>query len=328
MKFRTTVDIGGDLPVILHSDAIEMLGSCFTENIGARLHSAMLDVDVNPFGTLYNPASIAAGLRRLTTGMSYTEDELFSFGGLWHSADHHSRFSSVDRDNALTRINERFERAAERLRTARHLIVTFGTAYTFTDRISGRVVANCHKQPAGRFERRCLTVGEIADIWCDVIEDLRRINAEIDVTITVSPVRHLADGAHGNQLSKATLLLAVDEIIAKSEKTYYFPAYEIVLDELRDYRFFAADMTHPSEVAADYVAERFVETCLTAEAQTAAADCRRLSQRLQHRPLTDDAEAMERFRLATAELAATLTARYPYLEKTLRTNFDNEIFNR
>lgn len=312
MKFQTTVDSDGCGLTIDHADGIMTLGSCFAEDVALRLQRSMLPVCINPFGTLYNPASIAAVLDRLMAERPYTSDELIAHDGLWHSMDHHSRFSSVDPNKALSRINEAYTDGCQRLKSASHLIVTFGTAYVFEQ--DGRVVANCHKMPASMFVRRCLSVAEIVALWMPLVDRLKAFNPTLDITFTVSPVRHLSDGAHGNQLSKATLLLAVDRIIAAhKDSCHYFPSYEIVLDELRDYRFYAADMAHPSDVAVDYVAERFKQSCLTAEAQQIAARCEKLYARLQHRPLTDDVAAAARFRDATAKAAADLAAAYPHL---------------
>lgn len=313
MKFQTTVDSDGCGLTIGHADGIMTLGSCFAEDVAERLQRSMLQVCINPFGTLYNPASIAAALSRLMAEQPYTASELVAHDGLWHSMDHHSRFSSVDPDKALSRINEAYCDGCQRLKSVRHLIVTFGTAYVFEQQ--GRVVANCHKMPAAQFTRRQLTVDEIVALWTPFVDRLKSYNPTLDITFTVSPVRHLADGAHGNQLSKATLLLAVERIMAAhADVCHYFPSYEIVLDELRDYRFFAADMAHPSDVAVDYVAERFRQSCLTAEAQQLAARCEKLNARLHHRPLTDNAAAAARFREATAKAAEALAKEHPHLQ--------------
>lgn len=313
MKFQTTVDSDGCGLTIGHADGIMTLGSCFAEDVAERLQRSMLSVCINPFGTLYNPASIAAALERLTAERPYAADELVAYDGLWHSLDHHSRFSSVDPNKALSRINEAYLDGCQRLKTVRHLIVTFGTAYVFEQ--EGRVVANCHKMPAAQFTRRRLSADGIAALWMPLVDKLKSHNPALDITFTVSPVRHLADGAHGNQLSKATLLLAVEQIMAAHPGVcHYFPSYEIVLDELRDYRFFAADMAHPSDVAVDYVAERFLASCLTADARQLAARCGKLYARLCHRPLTDDAAAAARFREATAKAAEALASEHPHLQ--------------
>ena len=242
MDFQTLVDTDAVGIKIEHDEAVMMLGSCFAEDVGNLLKRSMLTLCINPFGTLYNPRSIAQSLRRLMADLPFSADELVAYGNLWHSMSHHSRFSSVDKDKALQKINAAYAEGVACLRSARHLIVTFGTAYTFST-ADGETVANCHKMPASMFNRRMLSANEIADEWIPLIDDIRKFNPHIDITFTVSPVRHLADGAHGNQLSKSTLLLAADSIMAQRPGVcHYFPSYEIMLDQLRDYRFFAADM--------------------------------------------------------------------------------------
>lgn len=314
MDFQTLVDTDAVGIKIEHDEAVMMLGSCFAEDVGNLLKRSMLALCINPFGTLYNPRSIAQSLRRLMADEPFSADELVAYGNLWHSMSHHSRFSSVDKDRALQKINAAYAEGVACLRSARHLIVTFGTAYTFST-ADGETVANCHKMPASMFNRRMLSTNEIADEWIPLIDDIRKFNPHIDITFTVSPVRHLADGAHGNQLSKSTLLLAVDSIMAQRPGVcHYFPSYEIMLDQLRDYRFFAADMVHPSDVAVAYVAERFKASCLSDRARQACTRCEKVYARLLHRPLTDDSKAAEAFRAATRRAADTLSADMPYVK--------------
>ena len=165
MEFRTKIELQRFQPAIGHDEKIMMLGSCFTENIGERLTRGMFDVDINPFGTLYNPASIAKSIDRLLEEREFSKEELFEYQGTWHSFAHHSRFSSSNPDTVLERINERFHKAADNLRRARHLIVTFGTAFVFSLEENGEIVANCHKLPAARFRRTRLSVDEIVEEW-------------------------------------------------------------------------------------------------------------------------------------------------------------------
>lgn len=317
MEFRTIVDICGEVHHFRHSDSVMMMGSCFSDNMGERLRRVLMDVTVNPFGTLYNPSSIASALRRLMEGKAFDSCELFERDGLWHSFAHHSRFSGRDKSAVIDRINGSFWEAARRLRSADHLIVTFGTAYVYRLAETGEVVANCHKLPAAEFLRERLPVDAIVEEWNSLLSELRRLNPGLRVTLTVSPIRHLADGAHGNRLSKAALLMAADALVSEEEACRYFPSYEIVLDELRDYRFFAADMVHPSEVAVDYVAERFREACFSEEDRKRCGECERLYRRLLHRPMSDSPEAEERFVAGTRRLAGELVGRMPYLRNVI-----------
>lgn len=312
MDFQTLVDTSATGLRIEHDEGIMMLGSCFAEDVGDALRRSMLKLCINPFGTLFNPLSIAQALRRLIADKPFGEAELLYYNGLWLSMQHHSRFSSADKQKALQKINDAYTDGVNALRTARHLIVTFGTAYVFTR--DGSVVANCHKMHADEFQRTRLSVADITACWLPLVDDLRRLNPGIDITFTVSPVRHLADGAHGNQTSKATLLLAVDTLTSqRADCCHYFPSYELLLDQLRDYRFYAADMVHPSAVAVEYIAERFKEACLSADAREASKRCEKLYARLLHRPLTDDAEAIGRFRQATLKAAEALGKEMPHV---------------
>lgn len=317
MEFRTIIDLPDKLPTVCHDEPIMLLGSCFSDNIGERLRRALFDVTANPFGTLYNPASIASAISRLADNVPFSADELTEYGGMWHSFAHHSRFSSVDQAVALEKINREFLSAARTLTAARTVVVTFGTAFVYRLAENGRTVANCHKLPAKFFSRTKMTETEIVGLWIPLLDRLFRINPRLNVVFTVSPIRHLADGAHQNRLSKATLLLAADRLTRHDDRCSYFPAYEIMDDELRDYRFYAADMVHPSEIAADYIMERFAESCFPPSTRQAAAICAKLTRQLRHRPLTDNREAIEKFNASTRQAALDIAGKLPYLRQTI-----------
>lgn len=225
-----------------------MLGSCFTTEVGQRLAADGIDVCINPTGNVYNPLSAAKTLVNLAEGRRYIEDELIEVQGLWRSLDHHTRLAAPTRAEAIEKINRSMETGGEALNRASHIVITFGTAYVFERR--GEVVCNCHKLPDREFVRRRLTIDEILRAWQPLIDRF----SDKQLIFTVSPIRHKADGLHGNQLSKATLLLAIDAFRGAE----YFPAYEIMIDELRDYKFYAADKVHPSEEAVDLIHTRFL----------------------------------------------------------------------
>ena len=266
------------------------LGSCFADEIGLRLQRDGFHVDQNPFGTLYNPASVASALRRLVDDKEVAESDLVYHDGLWHSWYHHGSFSRPSVAETLHACNSRIHQAHAALLEADLLVVTFGTAWVFErdDEHRGtQVVANCHKMPAATFTRRRMTVDEIVTCWQPLLQGLAAVNANLNVLFTVSPIRHMADGAHGNQLSKSTLLLAVDRLSTSSFQlsTTYFPAYEIVLDELRDYRFYAPDMAHPSSLAVDIVYDRFCQSCMAPATMQQAHNNAKQLKRQQHIPL-------------------------------------------
>lgn len=312
MEFRTTIKPLAKQGTIDHRKPMMLLGSCFSDSIGVRLSESLFDVDVNPFGTLYNPASIASSLRRIITGIPFTESELFNHENRYHCFSHHSRFSSANPDTALTGINTRLQSAHEHLRHAQILLITFGTAWVYRLRANGQVVSNCHKLPAAMFTRSRLSVDDIVAEWTDLLHDLKTFNPALTTIFTVSPIRHLADGAHDNQLSKSTLLLAIDRLGVD-----YFPSYEIMLDDLRDYRFYAADMTHPSDVAVDYIYSLFSQSYMTDATRELARSCSRVARRLSHRPMTDDTSAIESFHSSTKQILDSLLLSHPYLERAI-----------
>lgn len=227
---------------------ILLLGSCFTTEVGGRLAAEGYDCCINPTGNVYNPLSAARTIRNLEAGRIYRKEELIEVQGLWRSLDHHTRFAAPTPDEAIQKINAAQEVGKLALEEATHVIITFGTAWVFER--NGEVVCNCHKLPGREFVRRRLTIEEIVEAWQPIID---RYPNKVFI-FTVSPIRHLADGLHGNQLSKATLLLAIDAF----KGAEYFPAYEILIDELRDYSWYAADRVHPSEAAVDEVYNNFL----------------------------------------------------------------------
>ena len=318
-EFRTIVKPLSFRGNISHRQGVMMLGSCFSDNIGLRLRQACFDVDINPFGTLYNPASIACGIGAILKCRQYSIDDLFQEKGdnRWHSFSHHSEYSSVDSQLMLEKINQRVCEANKMLQRASTLIVTFGTAWVYKYAPTGKVVANCHKLPASMFERSMMSIDEIVAMWKDVIADVKAINQSIQVIFTVSPIRHLRDGAHENQLSKSTLLLAINQLVRECEDVIYFPAYEIMNDDLRDYRFYASDMTHPSEVAVDYIYDIFSQSFFDDDTISLAEKCVKLSKRLMHIPMGDDQDAVARFVQSTNQFKTQLLQQYPFLEAAI-----------
>lgn len=286
MKWSTPIAIEEKKGYLQHGSPMLLLGSCFADNVGEYLQKAKFDIEINPFGTLYNPESIANALERLMSGKRYRADELQQSGGLWYSYHHHGKFSSTSAETTLQNINNSYERASSMLSRCERLVITFGTAYVYRLASNGEIVANCHKQPAQLFERTRLTVDEIVTRWDALLQKLTSHAPQCKVLFTVSPIRHMSDGAHNNQLSKATLLLAADELCRRhSEWCDYFPAYEIVLDELRDYRFYADDMAHPSSQAVAYICERLGDTYFTDETRDKVEQCLKIDRSLHHRPL-------------------------------------------
>ncbi|MDR2805544.1 MAG: GSCFA domain-containing protein, partial [Dysgonamonadaceae bacterium] len=270
------------------SDKVMMIGSCFAENISERMLRGGFTVDVNPFGIVYNPVSVANGLRDLIIRNVYTESDLFLHEGVYHSFSHHSRFSGEDRRAVLAGMNAAIVRSSEFLRQAQLLIITFGTANIYRLLSTGQVVSNCHKRPAREFAESRLTVEQITDLWNSLIRELQTVNPDLKILFTVSPIRHWKDGATANQLSKAVLLLAVNELIQANASCSYFPAYELLLDDLRDYRFYADDLTHPNAQAVSYIWEKFGEAYFEKSTRDAIRDYEKKYRYVNHRKIVED----------------------------------------
>ncbi|MEG1562497.1 MAG: GSCFA domain-containing protein [Bacteroides sp.] len=320
MNLITTVELPTRLPAITHAQHLLLLGSCFTENMGTLLTGHAFRTDVNPFGILYNPQSLATALREIVSGRRYTETDLFFFRECWHSPMHHGSFSSASPVEALERINTRLQYAHRHLDVTDWLLLTFGSAYVYEQRSTGQIVANCHKLPEKEFIRRMLTVEEIVTDYTSLLCGLQARCPQLKLLFTVSPIRHARDGMHANQLSKATLLLAVDRLqTAFPNVVHYFPSYEIVLDELRDYRFYADDLLHPSPLAVRYLWERFSATFFSPETQTIMEECEKISKAFAHKPFQPDSEEHKRFLKQIVLKIERLKEKYPYLD------FENEL---
>lgn len=314
MKLVTEVSIPSYPFRLDHQSPILMMGSCFTEHIGSLLKRNLFHVSVNPFGVTYNPLSVQTGLESLLVRELYTEDDLDHYNNLWFSFDHYTGFSSSNKKIALQKINLSFEGAKEMLLNARILVITWGTSWVYTNNSTGKVVCNCHKIPASQFTRWRLSTNEIIQSYKTLLSSLFEFNPDLKILFTVSPVRHWKDGAHGNQLSKATLLLAQEALAEQfPEKVFYFPAYEIVMDELRDYRFYTQDMLHTNNQAIEYIWEKFGPALLSEDALRIILDLKPLLKLIEHRPMSQEGEINQNWIKEKDKKIKTLNAEYPYL---------------
>lgn len=302
MNFTTPIHIPAADKPIAYTDHILLLGSCFADNIAAKLAEYYFQITANPFGTLYNPLSIAQALSLQQV------PELVEWGGLYHSMYHHGAFSSSDRLQTGQNIRQSIDCLQRAFAEASVVIITFGTAWVYEQ--DGVVVANCHKIPADRFTRRRLSVEEIVSAWQPVLS----AHSDKHFIFTVSPIRHIKDGLHENQLSKATLLLAIAQLAEnQSVSIDYFPSYEILIDELRDYRFYANDMLHPSSVAVNYIWERFVSTYMSSATQQEMHPLHQLYLDRHHTLLHPDSPASRIFLSRLEQNLTTLRSRYPWI---------------
>lgn len=307
MKFVTSVDITPSVKKISYSDKILLLGSCFADNIGAKFGEHYFQTTVNPYGTLYNPASIAKALsgvvnREMGIG-------IVQHNGLWHSFSHHGSFSRTDKEDLVRACEQSRVQLCVALQQATTVMVTFGTAWMYE--YEGEVVANCHKSPANRFVRRRLTVKEIVAMWQPIIDAM----PDKHWIFTVSPIRHIKDGLHENQLSKAVLLQSIELLSELSiANCSYFPSYEIMLDELRDYRFYAEDMVHPSTVAVDYIWQRLVDAYMTADTQNEMRILHQLWRDRHHRFLHPESDEAQSFQEKICKRLQDIQQRYPWIK--------------
>ena len=280
MKLFTRVEPGTSSVSVSFDDNIFVLGSCFADSVGGRMRNAGFDVCVNPFGTLYNPLSIAKAVKRLGSGEPFTTDECVRMGAgadLFCSFSHHTSFAKADAAEFLAGANASLKEAAQKWKTCNKVIISLGTVWCYFK--DGEVVSNCLKRPQAEFERKALSLEQTTAVLRGIVED----NPDKEFIFTVSPIRHLADGAHANQLSKATLLLAVEGVLGPGSE--YFPAFEILMDELRDYRFYAEDLAHPSHVAEDYIWENFICFAVPEQQRPRVEENLKEWRRSQHRPM-------------------------------------------
>lgn len=310
MQLQTPVDLPS-LPFdISHQDKITFIGSCFADNMGQKFSQNKFKSLINPYGVLYNPASVSQCIHSLLAE-DFDKKQLIEHGGLWHSFSHHGSFSHINKDLCIKNIINNNKAARAHLLETEYLFLTFGTAHVFE--YQDQVVSNCHKLPSKAFSRRRLSIDEIISQVKGALEALRQINPKIRVIFTVSPVRYAKDGMHANSLSKASLLLAIEQL-CQDENNYYFPAYEIVLDELRDYRFFAEDMTHATSTTINYLWERLEECCFNPSTLQLNKQLIKIRTATQHRPFNTNPEAHQQFLSSMLKKASDLQSKHPEID--------------
>lgn len=293
--YRTILNAVKSSDEIAHCNKLLSMGSCFSENIGGRLLEYKFSIIVNPYGILFNPIAITESLQHIIDYRQFSESDIFYYNQRWQSFFHHGRFANVDKEICLNEVNTAIKQTHQQIQNLDYLIVTLGTANVFVHKKSNQIVANCHKMPSDEFERKRLTINEITAAFEPIFGQLKRINPNLKIIFTVSPVRHIRDGFVENQRSKATLLLAIDELVKKYYFVSYFPAYELVIDDLRDYRFFKDDMIHPSKLAVDYVWDYFKRTYFSEKTSELNHQIDKIIQAKNHRPFDEHSELHQKF---------------------------------
>ena len=325
MKFHFEFDIKKLPQPIRHGQKLLLMGSCFTENIGEKLRRHKFSVMENPNGILFNPVSVAEALAMYVDNKKVTASDIFQHNETWHSWKHHSRFSGITAEECVQKINTSATNAHAYLKTADQLLITLGSAwiYTLTQEAAngnkGSVAANNHKAPANWFAKRLMSVAETLDILSTILQKIWLFNPNLHIIFTISPVRHLREGVIENNRSKAVLIQAVHQLVEQNDPLYYFPAYELVIDDLRDYRFYAEDLVHPNYQATQYVWEKFIAACMTEETNLLMKEIAEINLAFQHKPFNPLTMQHQQFLKNYYHKTNALKEKYPYLD------FENEL---
>ena len=317
-KFKLTLDAKPSNNSIAYPHSLMLIGSCFTENIGAKLKHHLFEVKENPHGILFNPVSVQNAIMDYIQLKQYKADDIFLLNEVWNSWHHHSRFSGITLQEALDHINTSIQDAHLFLKSANHLVITLGSAWLYTlnehaPSGKGVVVANNHKAPSNWFTKRLLQPAELINQLKELIATLKAFNPSLHIVFTISPVRHLREGLVENNRSKAVLIHAVHEVVNLHPNITYFPAYEYVMDDLRDYRFYSEDLVHPNYAATNYVWDKLVETYIDADTQKIMKEVAELQLAIQHKPFFAGSSAHQKFLHACVDKTNHLIAQCPFL---------------
>ena len=315
MNFTTKIDIPKNPNPIDYNSKIVSLGSCFAENMGNKFLYFKFQSSTNPFGIIFNPVSIERIIERVIHQVLFTKEDLFFHNERWHCFEIHSDLSHSNPEELIVNLNRILVKTKQQLIEATHVIITYGTSWVYRNSAKDSIVSNCHKVPQKQFTKELLTVTTIQESIENTICLIESLNPNCNFIFTVSPVRHLKDGFVENQVSKAHLIAAIYATTNTKQQTLnYFPSYEIMMDELRDYRFYADDMMHPSPMAIDYIWERFAATQIDASAITTMELVQTIQKGLAHRPFNPNSESHQKFEANLKEKIATLEAQYSFMK--------------
>lgn len=315
MLFTTQITIPKNSNPIDYNSKIVSLGSCFAENMGDKFLYFKFQNTTNPFGIIFNPVSIEKIINRVVNGNLFEEKDIFFHNERWHCFDVHSDLSLSDKDEFLESLNRILAETKKQLQEATHVIITYGTSWVYRNIEKDNIVANCHKVPQKQFSKELLSVETSKESIQKTIHLIQSINPNCNFIFTISPVRHLKDGFVENQVSKAHLITSIYQITNNKQQTInYFPSYEIMMDELRDYRFYAEDMIHPNAVAIDYIWERFKEFAISETAYSTMDIVESIQKGLQHRPFNPHSESHQKFESNLKEKITKLVAQYSFMK--------------
>lgn len=313
MQLMLDLDIAPLPKPITYNSNILLIGSCFTENMTERLQKAKFRSLANPNGILFNPLSVAQSLDDYIMHRQYAQHELFYLNELWNSWDHHTRFSHIGAVEALKSINQSLDEASNAVHTVSHIIITLGSAFQYYLVDNNRPVANNHRAPAQWFEKRLLDISIIIERLAETLDKLFAVNKDVQVIFTISPVRHIRDGVIDNNRSKARLIEAVHTLCNQYVHCVYFPAYEIVIDILRDYRYYDIDFVHPNFLATSFIWEQFAKACIEPTTQQLMQQVQEITTARAHRPRFPETEAHQKFKAGYITKINNLLKQHPSL---------------
>lgn len=316
MELQTQIPLKQQQPLIDYQSKVLLMGSCFVDNIGDKLEYFKFQSQSNPFGILFHPKAIERMITRMADGMLFTEKDVFWHQERWQSLEVHSTYSDTDKTRLLSKLNEKITQEHQSLKELSHLVVTLGTAWGYRHLESQNIVANCHKLPQHLFEKSLSGIGEIQDSLQHFISVVRAVNPNVRLIFTVSPVRHLKDGFVENQRSKAHLIAAIHQCIETLNDSgiTYFPSYEIVMDELRDYRFYSEDMIHLTPTAINYIWERFSSAWLSPATKEVMEQVDKIQSGLSHRPFNPNSAQYLDFKEKLQQKIAYISEKYPHMQ--------------
>lgn len=317
MKLQTQIPLQKAHYQMDYSSQILLLGSCFVENMGRKLNHFKFPSLQNPFGILFHTIAIENLVSKAVRQESYSEADIFFLNDRWHCFDAHSDLCDASQKHLIKNLNDGLSATREQLSKSTHIFITLGTSWVYRNITNGNIVANCHKMPQKKFSKELLSIDEITDSLQKTIDHIRSVNENAQVIFTVSPVRHLKDGFIENQRSKAHLISAIHqtmEILNHAPRTSYFFSYEVMMDELRDYRFYKSDMVHPNDLAVDYIWEKFIEVWISKECYGTMAQVEAIQKGLEHKPFNPDSKEHKVFLKSLHSKITYLQQAYPFME--------------
>ena len=314
MKLQTQLPLEIQSPAIDYRSKLVLLGSCFAEHIAEKFSYYKFQNNVNPLGVLFHPVAILDLLSRAHQDRFYSENDVFFSNGCWQTFQAHSRLNSTSQSEILERLNLALKSTQKQLKTASHVFLTFGTAWVYKHIESKSIVANCHKQPQKEFEKSILSIQQLEESFNAILSILKAFNPSVSVVCSISPVRHLKDGFVENNRSKAHLTSALHNVINTSNNTHYFPSYELLMDELRDYRFYKQDMVHPNQIAIDYVWEKFQSIWINPEVNSTMQEVNQLQKGLTHKPFNPMSSEHADFLSSLSKKVQDLESQFPFMK--------------